>query len=273
MNAGQSLESILIVYQNPEEGRRDSYDDWYTNVHIRDAMRLDGAIATQRFIAAEDQPVIDGRTVDAGYFAHTIYEWESAAKSVAGHNERVGSPLMEVTKDASFKDLRDYFFRPVFLSDGWSREAGFRRGNDVLTAPILPRAGDEQGFVEWFRDAHVPDTLALPGIGSVGLFSYHEAQSLPVAFRFPLVAVYGLSDRGAALAAWNARHAAGSDKDLAARAADYEIACWKARIPRLRAEEVANPPAAAAAEERRARETYADRFFTADEIAALLHEI
>jgi hypothetical protein len=266
-----ALESILIVFQNPREGRRESYDDWYTHVHIRDAMRLDGAIATQRFVAAEEQPAIGGKAIDPGYFAHTIYEWESAAKSVAGHSERAGTPLMEITGDCSFEGLRDYFFRPVFLSHGWTREGGFRRGDSVMTALILPPAGDEDAFARWFEESHVPAATALEGIGSAGLFSLHEEQSLPVPLRFPLVAVYGVTDRVAAIRSWD--ELAGSGADLATHAREIEIGCWQPRIARLRAEQVADPDAASAAEEARARAAYADRFLSQQQLHDLLTTI
>ncbi|NWK98293.1 hypothetical protein DM806_22020 [Sphingobium lactosutens] len=263
--SGGTFESILIVYQNAVEGRQDSYDDWYTNIHIRDAMRLDGAIATQRFIITPQQPIVDGRTVDPGYFAHTIYEWESAAKSVLGHKERVGTASMEVIRDASFDGLRDYFYRPVFLSHGWTREKGFRRGEDVITALIRPKKGDEVGFSQWFEHHHAPDALKLPGVGSVGLFSYHEEQSLPTPFSFPLVAIYGIPDRSVAVQAWT-----GAALDLISRAEEVEAGCWQARIPRLRSEDVIDPTAEAAAEERRARQVYAGQFLSAEEIAGML---
>jgi hypothetical protein len=275
MGPSDIFESILIVFQNARPGRQESYDDWYTNVHIRDAMRLDGAIATQRFVAAADQPVLGGRQVEPGYFAHTIYEWESAAKSVAGHGARAGMPLMEITGDCSFEALQDYFYRPVFLSHGWSREAGFRRGRDILTALIIPPPGGEAAFIDWFLTTHVPDTLALPGFGSVGLFSLHEEQSLLRPSRFPLAAVYALTDRAAALRAWSERYDAGAPADLSARAQEVTIGCWQPRIARLRAEDVLNQPpaAAAAAEERRAREAYADRFLSQEDLQKLLMAI
>jgi len=263
-----ALESILIVFQNPREGRRESYDDWYTHVHIRDAMRLDGAIATQRFVTAEEQPA-----GDPGYFAHTIYEWESAAKSVAGHTERAGTPLMEITGDCSFTGLRDYFFRPAFLSHGWTREAGFRRGDSVMTALIVPPEGGEGAFARWFEEVHVPAVLRLDGIGSAGLFSYHEEQSLPEPLRFPLVAVYGVTDRAAAVRSWRDQAGSGSGADLAAHATEVEIGCWQPRIARLRAEQVADPDAASAAEEARARAAYADRFLSQQQLTDLLAAI
>lgn len=268
----ESFESILVVYQNPVPGRQEPYDDWYTHIHIRDAMRLEGAIATQRFVVADDQPVLGGKRVVPGYWAHTVYEWESAAKSVQGHAARAGTPLMEITRDGSFSGLRDYFYRPVLLSHGWTREKGFRRGRDILTAMIIPPAGAEAEFIEWFGQPHVPDTLALEGIRSVGLFSLHEQQSLPVPCRFPLVAIYGLNDRASAMQAWADRHDAGSDAALSARAENVEIGCWQPRTGRLRAEDVANPSSAAAAEERRARAAYSANYLTQSEIARVLAE-
>jgi len=268
-----ALESILIVFQNPRAGRRDSYDDWYTHVHIRDAMRLDGAIATQRFVTAVEQPVIGGGAVDPGYFAHTIYEWESAAKSVAGHSARAGTPLMEISGDCLFEGLRDYFFRPVFLSHGWTREAGFRRGDSVMTALILPPEGEEEAFARWFEARHAPAALALDGIGSIGLFALHEEQSLPVPLRFPLAAVYGVTDRATAVRAWGTAAGTGSDADLAAHAREVEIGCWQPRIARLRAEQVADPDAASAAEEARARAAHADRFLSQRQLHDLLTTI
>lgn len=260
-----SLESILVVYQNSVPGRRAEYDDWYTNIHIRDALRLDGAIATQRFCVAEEQPVLVGGIDGPAHWAHTIYEWESAAKSVEGHTERAGTPAMEISHDCEFAGLRDYFYRPEYLSHGWSREAGFRRGSDVLTALIVP-SGDQHAFVDWFASFHAPGTLALPGFASVGLFSLHEAQSLPQPAEYPLVAVYGVTDSAAALEAWAERGAAGSQQDLATHADKLEIGAWQPRIPRLRAEVVAHPAPDAAERERAARLRHAGNYLSQDEI-------
>jgi hypothetical protein len=265
----EPFESVLLVFQNPVKGRVEAYDDWYTNTHIRDAMRLDGAIATQRFIASEKQLTLDGQRVDPGYFAHTIYEWESAAKSVAGHEERAGTPAMQISRDGSFTKLRDFFYRPRFLSHGWSRAAGFRRGRDILTAMIQPAASEAE-FIDWFQTRHVPATLALPGVGSIGLFSLHEEQSLPYPSEFPLAAVYGLTDVDAALQAWGARHDRRDETSLSAMAVAVEATCWQPRIPRLRAEEVADPTPHAAAEQERARLAYSDRYLSREELERFL---
>jgi hypothetical protein len=265
-----AFESILLVFQNPVAGRMEAYDDWYTNVHIRDAMRLDGAIATQRFIASGDQPVIGATRGAPAHWAHTIYEWESAAKSVEGHRARATTPQMEISRDGDFRNLRDYFYRPAFLSHGWSREAGFRRGTDVLTCMIVPPA-ERADFARWFRGAHARAILALDGIASVGLFELHTEQSLPIAARFAMAAVYSLAPGRGALEAWSAAQGRNEDGNLAARA-EIEATCWVPRTPRLRAEEVANPTVASAAEERRARSAYQDRYLSSEELTGLLQQ-
>jgi hypothetical protein len=263
------LESILVVYQNPAPGRQAAYDDWYTNIHIRDAMRLDGAIATQRFCVAEEQPVLLGKPVEPAHWAHTIYEWQSAFASVEGHAERAGTPRMEISRDCSFEGLRDYFYRPEYLSHGWDREAGFRRGDDVLTALIEPEA-NHASFVDWFKNRHAAHTLALPGFGSAGLFSLHEAQSLPEPADFPMVAVYGLTDRSTALGAWAKRSDARSDLDLAPHARKLEIGAWQPRIARLRAEEVLKPSPEAATRESEARKSHAGNYLSKAELDQML---
>ena len=257
---------VLIVFQNPEPGRLVPYDDWYTNVHIRDAMRLPSGIAVQRFMTAEDQPVLDGETIDAGYFAHTIYEWTSAIESAAEHDSKAGTPGMEISRFGCFDGLRDYYYSPIFLSHDWNAADGFRRGTDILTALIVPPQGGEAEFLAWFRDVHAPATLALAGFASAALFELHEAQSLPGKFRFGLAAVYGLDDRRAALAAWGARHDARDPLDLSTHAQEVEQTCWQPRIARLLAEWVHNPSPKDVAEEERARYASRGTFFTRTQI-------
>lgn len=268
-----TFESILVVYQNPAPGRQEPYDHWYTNVHIRDAMKLDGAIATQRFIVGDEQPVLGGKAVTPGHWAHTIYEWESAQKSVDGHNDRAGTPLMPITRDGRFENLRDFFYRPEHLSHGWTQETGFRRGTEIMTVLIVPPAGGEKAFIDWFRDEHAPDTLALAGFGSAALFSLHEAQSLPYPADYPMVAIYGLTDRPAALPAWATRHDAGSPLDIEAQAERFEIGCWQPRIERLLARDVVNADAATRAREDEARARHADSYLTRDELSAVLSTV
>ena len=151
------------------------------------------------------------------------------------------------------------FYCPTFLSHGWTREDGFRRGDDLLTALIVP-AGPPAEFVTWFHDVHIPAILACQAIASIGLFTLHESQSLPVPSDYPLAAIYSLSDRKAALSAWEAMEAGGG-ASLSSATSTAEVTCWQPRIARLRKEDVSHASAEAAALEAHARKTCSQRFF------------
>lgn len=45
-----------IVLSNPVAGREEEYNDWYSNTHIRDVVKVPGIVAAQRFKAASDSP-------------------------------------------------------------------------------------------------------------------------------------------------------------------------------------------------------------------------
>ena len=51
------IEAILVVMTKAHPGREADMDDWYTNIHVRDALRFRGSISAQRFIRSADQPM------------------------------------------------------------------------------------------------------------------------------------------------------------------------------------------------------------------------
>src|ERR1700680_1303253 len=68
------FESILIVFVNPLKGRDLSLDDWYTNIHIRDVMRIEGGISAQRLIASDDPLKLDGKTGVSDHKRNNIFD-------------------------------------------------------------------------------------------------------------------------------------------------------------------------------------------------------
>jgi hypothetical protein len=45
----------LIALTNPLEGRDDEFNDWYTNIHLADVLKLPGVTAAQRYRLADTQ--------------------------------------------------------------------------------------------------------------------------------------------------------------------------------------------------------------------------
>jgi hypothetical protein len=62
---------LLLVMTNAEPGQDDEYNDWYTNVHLKDVVKLDGFETAQRFIQEAPHPA-DAAPLPYRYLA--IYE-------------------------------------------------------------------------------------------------------------------------------------------------------------------------------------------------------
>ncbi|MFC3172838.1 hypothetical protein ACFOD9_01085 [Novosphingobium bradum] len=45
----------LVVYSKPVAGREDEYNDWYTNVHLGDVLKIPGITSARRYKAAAGQ--------------------------------------------------------------------------------------------------------------------------------------------------------------------------------------------------------------------------
>lgn len=91
------MQSLLVVLMSCKPGSETAYNDWYTNVHIRDVMRLPGSIAVQRFsrVAAE--------SVAPPYLA--LYEIADRTACIDGHQERLYTIRMPISPAAEFSDL------------------------------------------------------------------------------------------------------------------------------------------------------------------------
>lgn len=62
---------ILVVLSNCSEGTDDAFNNWYTNTHLPDVIRVPGFSAAQRFRISDTQMAGDG---DTPYKYLAIYE-------------------------------------------------------------------------------------------------------------------------------------------------------------------------------------------------------
>lgn len=46
---------LLVVFTNPVEGREDEFNEWYSRVHLRDVLGVDGFVSAQRFRLCDTQ--------------------------------------------------------------------------------------------------------------------------------------------------------------------------------------------------------------------------
>lgn len=68
--------AILVLGTNPVSAEReDEYNDWYTNTHIGDVMKLDGVIAARRYVLSPVRPAPGAPSSPYRYLA--VYEVEA----------------------------------------------------------------------------------------------------------------------------------------------------------------------------------------------------
>jgi hypothetical protein len=88
----------LIALTNALEGREDEFNDWYTNVHLADVLKLPGVMAAQRFRMSDTQH--RPGPFEYGYMA--VYEIEiddvqttlNELKAVSGTDKMPLSPAL-----------------------------------------------------------------------------------------------------------------------------------------------------------------------------------
>ena len=100
----------LIVMTNPVEGRDGEYNDWYTNIHLHDVLKIPGIIAAQRFRRSDTQR--DAGPYPWGYLAIYECETDDLPSIIRELKARSGSELMRMT-DALAAERFVCFFEPI----------------------------------------------------------------------------------------------------------------------------------------------------------------
>lgn len=77
--------TIFVVTSNAVSGGEDDYNDWYTNRHLDETLRVPGVVSAQRFRLHRDQ--MAGREACA-YEYLAIYECEGDVSAILAEFER-----------------------------------------------------------------------------------------------------------------------------------------------------------------------------------------
>jgi hypothetical protein len=252
-----TMHDIAVVMTNPLDNRHDDFNDWYSNIHIRDVMRLPGAIAVQRFVLSADQLPEDGGVEWSKTQYLAIYESYDIEKNSYAHRH-VFTPAMIVSNSIDL-DHEGYYFSPLALRQN---ESDALLSGDVLIEQLAPAIADA-AFVADYAEHRMAAMVALPGIKGGMLVRAAEHQMVPSRPARPYIGIYRLSDRQAALAAVAA---AGLDRPPASAKGSILMNCFEPMFDRLTADEVIHPTAAGEAAEAAARAAIGDRLYTAADV-------
>lgn len=244
-------EAILVVLSKPVAGRDDDFNDWYSNIHMRDALRFRGSIAAQRFTLATTQPVPPPADFDWRYLA--LYEVFDAQRFSLEHWENALTPRMKITDAFDDTVLEDYHYYPVQYRND---DPGRTHAGGVVLEQMRPAAGREAEFARWCGDVHFPAAAARPDVHAAMLLVFREhGQMLPTTPSHRTVALY-----------WT--HAPDGPADWPAPSGEAaallepgttQITAWSPITARLTTDQVRHTDAAALAAEERARAHMGDR--------------
>jgi hypothetical protein len=239
------IEAVLVVLTNPVAGREDDFNDWYTNVHTRDALRFRGSIAQQRFVFAHDQVQDYPNGFVSKYLA--LYEVYDAHRFCQEHVDNALTTRMMVEDSIDISRLDDFHYYPLQFRDRAPRS--FQTGSVVLEQ-IKAKPGQEAAFRDWYNDVYLPDRFRQAGIITGAFLAYDpHGQLVEFSPEHDHVGIWRLSDDGAR-DLWRRSTAL---KDCPYIAQDsLAVTCWDIITPRVTEDDVINTTAAALAAEQAA---------------------
>jgi hypothetical protein len=238
------IEAILVVLTNPVEGRDDDFNDWYTNIHTRDAMRFRGSIAQQRFSYASEQVQDYPKGYVAKYLA--LYEVYDAQRFCQEHVDNALTTRMVVEDSIDISRLDDFHYYPLQFRD--KKPRSFQTGSVVLEQ-IKAKPGQEAEFRRWYNDSYLPERFGEEGVVTGAFLGYDpHGQLVNFAPGHDHVGIWRLSD-DAARGLWKTPSLRDCPYiDQAALA----VTCWDILTPRVTEDDVFNTTAEALAAEQRA---------------------
>lgn len=240
------MDDLLIVLSNPINARHDEFNDWYSNIHIRDVMRLPGSSAVQR-LRRVDAPVGEGPGVaaDRAFEYLAVYECHDIERLSAGHGA-VFTPMMLIGDSFSFA-MREAYYTPHVCRQ--RAGAAIHEGDYILERIA---ANTNPDFVACYDAVRMPALMALPGVVSGTFASVSSHQMLEPYADSHHIALYRTQDRAATLAGWASAPALPGGLTA-------QIACYTPLIPRWTAGQVVHPCAEGREAEARARVALGDR--------------
>ena len=249
------IEAVLVVLTKALKGREDDLNDWYSNIHIRDALRFRGSITAQRFARSADQPMDLPASFDWQYLA--LYDVFDAERFSREHWDNALTSRMMVTDAIDDSVLEDYHYYPLAFRDN---DPESRHKGGIILEQINAAAGQDGAFRDWYGDTYLPQVMHRPGVHLGGLLMFRQhGQMIPTTPSYQYVGIYRVDDQ----AAWQEWR----DSALLAVAPSVDhntlrITHWDRLTEKLTKDDVQHPTSEGLAAEERARLRMGDKVLT-----------
>jgi hypothetical protein len=100
----------FVVLTNPVEGLEDEFNDWYTNTHLDDVLRLPGYVAAQRFQFAAKDP---SQKPEHKYMALYEVETDDLEATHAGLVEAARTEAMPFSPGIDESTIVGLYYEPI----------------------------------------------------------------------------------------------------------------------------------------------------------------
>lgn len=100
----------FVVFSDPMEGRDHEYNEWYSNQHIADVLKIPGFVAAQRFRLAETVPA---QVFSHGYLALYEVETDDLAETRQTLSAAAGTPAMMLSDALDRDGIVARYFMPI----------------------------------------------------------------------------------------------------------------------------------------------------------------
>ena len=237
------LASIFIVMTEAHPGQEDEFNDWYTNIHCHDTMRISGSVAVQRWKLSPYQLRYNAAYVGPRQRWLCIYEMQDTQANIDAHLKDVFTDAMPITSAQDISNAEDFYYQPVEAGKN-AVEVFASRASHVITVRMNALAGKDAAFIKWYKDEYLPRTLKLFGFEAGDLYRATDIQLIgaPPVHRYQ--AVYHVADPMVAIESLDS-HLAQSGTLIDCPLVDkssIRIACYSPITNRLTAQHVLNLP-------------------------------
>jgi len=239
---GEPLPSIFIVMTEAIEGREDEFNDWYTNIHCHDTMRIEGSVAVQRWKRSPYQLRYNKAYIGPAQQWLCIYEMNDTQANIDAHVRDCFTDAMPITSAMKMEMGEDFYYVPATPGKKSAVEAYDSRDGDVLLIRMNARPGKEAEFGKWYREHYLPRTLGLTGFVDGELYRVSDLQLVNAVPTFAFSAVYHVADARTAIESLDSHLAqAGTVLDCPlVDPSSIGIACYQPITNRFLAKEARN---------------------------------
>lgn len=249
------IEAVLVVLTRAHPGREADLDDWYTNIHIRDALRFRGSVTAQRFRRSLDQPMAIPPEYDWQYFA--LYDVFDPERFSREHWENALTSRMMVTTAIDDSVLEDYHYYPLAFRNN---DPDIEHSGGVVFEQFNAAPGKEAELRAWYADRYLPAAVRRPGVHSAALLAFRSyGQMIPTTPRYEYVGIYKVNSPDS-WRAWKGASEPGNSNLV--EGDGMLVTHWERLTARLTKDDVQHPSSQGLAAEEQARARMGDDVLT-----------